>query len=174
MQDKQDWKRNAVRASSNHFWVRLCIGRLPNPNRIMGYRWIRTYTPLSPDTKLFKDAIEVLMIDALLPLQMKLSTKPAQQIHCWCRFRASFCLTSFPTNVVYYDYELFKFVIFMKWLELVRCWIVPVIAIGGVIALLTGGLRSILIGPLETSIESLETSLTTRIEKIENFNRNLW
>jgi chromosome segregation ATPase len=55
----------------------------------------------------------------------------------------------------------------MKWLELVRCWIVPVIAIGGVIALLTGGLRSILIGPLETSIESLVTSLTTRIEKIE-------
>lgn len=51
----------------------------------------------------------------------------------------------------------------MEWLNEIRPWIVPVLAIVGAGFAATGKLRSILLGPLEASIERIEKS----IEKLE-------
>lgn len=57
----------------------------------------------------------------------------------------------------------------MEWLEAIRPWIVPVIAIIGIVLAFTGKLYSLLFGPLKASIKELRGDIENIHAEIKEF-----
>ncbi len=57
----------------------------------------------------------------------------------------------------------------MEWLEAIRPWIVPVIAIIGIVLAFTGKLYSLLFGPFKASIKELRGDIENIHAEIKEF-----